>query len=212
MNIGAFAKYLKIHRNKAGISSKDLARMVGKGSAYVSQIENGRNKKPDYQTAYNLLKIIGINEERIEDILLNFEIISPERLAEEQLIEEESIRREIELANDQEYQESLIERQIEWLNSIEQESHNKNDEIFEELSFFINQNIDIDAFNNTIDNLHSLVMSMRKNYDDYHFFTKLFKRDLTEFSKESKKRIIEVIAEEYVKSEKQKGGFGEARF
>jgi transcriptional regulator with XRE-family HTH domain len=203
-----FAEYLKLHRKRSGISSKELAKMVGKGLAYVSQIENGRNKNPDFQVAYNLLKIVGVKEDQIENILLNFEIISPERVAEEQMIDDEYARRQEEMANDQEYQEYLIEQQIEWLEAKENNLISINDEIHKELSFFIKQNIDIDTFNNTIGNLHSLVMSMRKNYEDYHFFTQLFKRDIAEFSDESKKRIIQTIKEEFEVTIKNNGGFG----
>ena len=40
----------------------------------------------------------------------------------------------------------------------------------------------MDVFEKVINNLHTIVMSMSKNKEDYDFFTMLFKRDLTKFT------------------------------
>lgn len=49
-----------------------------KSPAYVSQIEKGRNKKPDYNVLFNIFKTIGVPIDRIEDYLDSFGFMSPE--------------------------------------------------------------------------------------------------------------------------------------
>lgn len=72
-----FGEYLKLLRKRSGIPSKKLANMVNKSAAYVSQIENGRNKRPEFDVAFELLKIVGVDEEKIESILEYYNIVSP---------------------------------------------------------------------------------------------------------------------------------------
>jgi transcriptional regulator with XRE-family HTH domain len=204
-NLGRDVKAL---RTKRGIGSRELSRLVGKAETYISQLERGLIKTPDYNTAFEIMKHLGQTEDQIEDFLLNFYLIkSPERIEAEEAWD----KQEEENAQDPDYQQNLLESQIEryaqemeWLDNKEKEMHKKNEEIKDALTFFIGRNPD--TFFDVIEHFNTMVKSMKKNEEDYQFFTKLFKRDITKFSEEGKKRIIETIAEEYQKSF---GGWGE---
>ncbi|WP_053361933.1 helix-turn-helix transcriptional regulator [Bacillus sp. FJAT-27251] len=207
-NLGLDIKNL---RTKKGIGSRELSRLVGKAETYISQLERGLIKNPDYKTLLEIMKHLGYREGSIDELLYaNYHIYSPERLeAEAAWAEQEAVN-----AQDPDYQEYLLQRQIEqyelqleWLENEEKELHKKNDQIRNELSFFIDKNLD--TFTDVINNLHSAVLSMSKSREDYNFFTNLFKRDISKFSDESKKRIIETIKEEYKYSWDFNGGFGE---
>lgn len=76
---GTLCEYLKFVRESKKMNSTTLSKLVGKSNAYVSHLEKGRYNKPDYETLYKILKILGIGEEKIEDYLLHFGILSPER-------------------------------------------------------------------------------------------------------------------------------------
>ena len=208
---GTLGEFIKGVRKARKINSVQLAKDVGKSGAYVSQIESGKNKNPDYRTLYEIFKKLGIDEIKIDDYLEHFGYISPERLEADDYYMEQMAERE----NDPEYQEHLnqmalerhlqeIEQQneiepddysIDWLVDAEESTIDKMKEIKKELDFFIDKKLDV--FENVVTNLHSLVMSMRKNEEDYILFTSLFKKDLTEFKKESKEKIIESIKEEH---------------
>lgn len=101
---GSIGDFIKALRKGKNINSVDLAKSLGKSSAYISQIEKGRNKNPDYKILCEILKQLGISDdERIEGYLAHFGYISPEALQ----AEEEYIKGQIELAEDEVYQEQL---------------------------------------------------------------------------------------------------------
>lgn len=79
MNGIEFGKELKKIRTNAGISSKVLSSKVGKAVTYVSQLENGKIKSPDFETCFKLLEELGVEHGKIEGILDYFGIISPQR-------------------------------------------------------------------------------------------------------------------------------------
>jgi transcriptional regulator with XRE-family HTH domain len=209
-NMSEFGDHVKSLRTQKGIGSRELSRNVGKAETYISQLERGLIKEPEYKTAFEIMKNLGYKEEKIENILFeHFYIKSPIRIE----AEDAWAKQEEENLQDPDYQQHLLERQIEahereieWLASKEEELDKKNSEIYEELSFFIHKNVD--TFQTVIDNLHSIVLSISKNYEDYHFFTQLFKRNIAEFSEESKKRILQTIKEEFEVTIKNNGGWG----
>lgn len=211
---------IKIKRTRKGLGSRELSRLVGKAETYISQLERGLIKNPDYSTLYEIYK--HLDQKDIEQFLYNvYNIESPE--AEEARFR--GAEEEADYANDHpdEYLQSQIEEyerqqlldelnairqadlQLEWLENKEAELKTKNEKIKKELSFFIDKNLD--TFTGVINNVYNIVMSMRKSKEDYDFFTNLFKHDISNFSEESKKRVIEAIKEEYKKS--HTGGFGE---
>lgn len=52
-----------------GVNARDLSRELGKGDAYISQIESGRIKNVDESTARWLLNKIGTDQEDIDKIV-----------------------------------------------------------------------------------------------------------------------------------------------
>lgn len=223
-NLGTDIKLLRIEK---GIGSRELSRLVGKAETYISQLERGKIKNPEYDTLYNIFKQLGYQGD-IEELLYRaYFIESPERMesdevlrmqegenqlnpAYQQLMFERDVERELEERKTFKRNHLSIEQldlQIEWLAELEQKAKEKNEKVKKELSFFIDKKFD--TFSHVIDNLHEMVMSMRKNKENYDFFTDLFKHDLTKFNEESKKRIIETIKEEYKKSHNYNGGWGD---
>jgi transcriptional regulator with XRE-family HTH domain len=81
-----FGKELKSLRLRAGIGSKELSQKIGKAVTYVSQLERGLIKNPDYYACYNLLETVGFPKQHIDQHLETFGIISPQ-LEEHQLNE-----------------------------------------------------------------------------------------------------------------------------
>ncbi len=67
--------FIRIQRAVKNISSTKLSEKLGKNRAYVSQIENGHNKKPDYTTLMKMFHILGVPEDEIEITLEQFNII-----------------------------------------------------------------------------------------------------------------------------------------
>jgi transcriptional regulator with XRE-family HTH domain len=70
----SFGDLVKSLRKKAGISSTKLSNMLDKGDAYISQIENNRNKNPDYDTCFKLFEILNVEQDKIKDILTHYNI------------------------------------------------------------------------------------------------------------------------------------------
>src|SRR3954454_2645520 len=77
MEENLFGDILKKLREAAGIGSRELSRKVGMTDAYVSQLERGAIKKPNYFTALNLLKNLSVSAEEREGILKRCNIPSP---------------------------------------------------------------------------------------------------------------------------------------
>lgn len=216
------AQDIKARRSQKGIGSRELSRLVGKAETYISQLERGLIKSPDYQTLFEIWKHLGYKEDKIEDMLYHdYYIMSPERIEADKAW----TLRQIELEDDPEYQQQKLERDIEryeqeqqdyseeqsdngidWLFEIEKELNKKANEIKDEFSLFIDKKLDV--FEDVTKNFHSMVISMRKSKENYDFFTNLFKHDLTKLNEESKRRIIETVKEEYEKSHNYNGGWG----
>lgn len=72
MDFGLFVKEL---REEQEISTRELSKRIGKGSNYISSIENGRNKQPSPLVAKKILTELSIGMDRIPDILVQFNII-----------------------------------------------------------------------------------------------------------------------------------------
>ncbi|GGD02330.1 helix-turn-helix domain-containing protein [Pontibacillus salipaludis] len=70
MNGIEFGKYIKELRKEQKISSKVLSQKVGKAVTYVSQLERGLIKKPDFSTSMALLHELGFSSEKA-DLILN---------------------------------------------------------------------------------------------------------------------------------------------
>jgi transcriptional regulator with XRE-family HTH domain len=63
-------------RKSKGISSRELAKSLGKGEAYISQIETGKNKNPDKTIIQNILMLLGVSKSELNDIVAQYELPS----------------------------------------------------------------------------------------------------------------------------------------
>jgi len=66
-----FGQYIKEQRLLLGLSSRKLSEMIGKSSSYISSIEKGLYK-PDYQTAYKILKELKVENSKVLMLLRDF--------------------------------------------------------------------------------------------------------------------------------------------
>ncbi|WP_025149199.1 hypothetical protein [Bacillus sp. H1a] len=163
------------------------------------------------------MKHLGWEEKNIEDFLYNFyQIKSPERIeteAEEVADWEERRALEIEemwiQSQEEKFSENAtyqgdqfthIEKTFEskWMRDLLEQLERKNQEIKEELSFNIDKNAPI--FEPVINNILSLVTSMRDDRSNFNFFISLFGGDLTILSEESKDKILKTMTEEINKN------------
>ncbi|MEF3086414.1 helix-turn-helix transcriptional regulator [Bacillus altitudinis] len=64
-----FRVFFKSYRKEMGVNARDLSRKLGKGDAYISQIESGRIKNVDESTARWLLNKIGTTQEEVDKIV-----------------------------------------------------------------------------------------------------------------------------------------------
>ena len=81
--IGAKIKEL---RRLKGIVSTKLANDIGKSKAYISQIENGRNKNPDRAMLIKIFKVLEVDNKEIDKILDQYKI-------------KENIKKEVDVIN-----------------------------------------------------------------------------------------------------------------
>ena len=219
-----FGQLVRELRTSKKIGSREMSRKIEMAETYISQLERNQISRPDYKTAYKIMKILGEPDMDIEEFLYNgFSIKSPEHeeaafrsMALQAEMEEEDIEREIRNLQDPAYQEYQLEKaiiaeeehekEIQWVADKEKELIEKNTEINKELVFFINKRFE--TFVGVIENMHSLIMSMSKNESDYKLFTSIFKSDLTKISEEGKQAIINLISDEYEKAYLEKEGKG----
>lgn len=214
MSFNNFGRDIKALRTKRGLGSRELSRLIRKAETYISQLERGLIKNPDFKTAFDIMKHLGWDKKNIEDILDSFYgIKSPERIEakvaevadwEEKRaaeIEEMWIKRQEEIDADPEYQGQLgnkiVNFESEWMKELIEKLERKNYEIKMELSFNIEKNAQ--TFENVINNLHSLLTSMRKDRTNFNFFVGLFEYDLSTLNDESKDHILKVVKEEMEK-------------
>mgnify|MGYP002376618846 CR=1 FL=1 len=82
-NLDELKDFIRVQRAYNKISSVKLSEMLGKNRAYISQIENGHNKNPEYETLFNMFKIFGINGEEIDNVLGNYGVCSNRHIAKQ---------------------------------------------------------------------------------------------------------------------------------
>ncbi|MFJ7993287.1 helix-turn-helix domain-containing protein [Peribacillus frigoritolerans] len=216
MSINNFGRDIKALRTKRKIGSRELSRLIGKAETYISQLERRLIKKPDYDTAYDIVKHLGFTESGIDEFLYNFyQIKSPEMIeaeSEQAAIWEETRADEIEkiwiqrhegIDNAPNYQannkstNNMVNFESQWMMELVGKLERKNEEIKEELSFNIDKNAQ--TFENVITNLHSLLTSMRKDRGNFNFFVGLFENDSSLLNEESKDKILKTLKEEIEK-------------
>ncbi|UKS61502.1 helix-turn-helix domain-containing protein [Bacillus toyonensis] len=216
MNSSNFGRDIKALRTKRKIGSRELSRLIGKAETYISQLERGLIKKPDYGTAYAIMKHLGWEEKNIEDFLYNFyQIKSPERIeTETEEVADWEERRAIEIeemwiqSQEGKFSENATYQgdqftpkqtfESKWMRDLHEQLESKNQEIKEELSFNIDKNAPI--FEPVINNILSLVTSIRDDRSNFNFFISLFGGNLTTLNEESKNKILKIVKEELANS------------
>jgi transcriptional regulator with XRE-family HTH domain len=73
-NKSMIGNYIRQVRKSKGIGSRELARKINKAETYISQLERGLIKKPDYATTKILLETLEVPSNTIEEILLGYEV------------------------------------------------------------------------------------------------------------------------------------------
>jgi transcriptional regulator with XRE-family HTH domain len=69
-----FGDYIKQLRATKGMGSRELSRSVNKAETYISQLERGLIKKPDFETAKQILEELGLTSHRVGEIISAYEI------------------------------------------------------------------------------------------------------------------------------------------
>lgn len=183
-----FGKELKKLRQKRKYPSKELSKAVGKAITYVSQLERGLIKKPDFQTCYALLSELEFPEDKIEFFLDNFEIISPKKKLWEHNKSIKSPMKDVERDN-------LDEKELMQLYPYLFEDNdlpklkNQVDNLYLSLNSLIEK--DITRARTILININTLTKS-KKSFD---FFCSLFQYDFLNITKEEKKHLISIIQE-----------------
>lgn len=196
---GSIGDFIKEHRKAKKINSVDLSKELGKSVAYISQIEHGHNKKPDFNTLYEIFKRIGIEEDRIEDYLESFGFMTPER--EQARIQEQIGRQNMSI---EEYEE-LQKQEDEYFRKHHQMFNNGDDllkEIFNSDINRINLILSRIAFNNTkegfnfVRNLENTFSNMTKDNNLYKFLLLLFDDNLDILDEKGILNVINTLYEE----------------
>lgn len=173
MNGVSFGKKVKELRKKSGIPSKELATKVGKAVTYVSQLERGLIKKPDFDTCFKLLKELGSPEDKIEDILSYYGIVSPQR--EQQ---------ELEWATKQ-AEEAW---NFDWMEQSKQKLMHSNDQLHSKFNLLIEK--DLSKAEKLINNIESLT----KSKDKFDFLCTLFEYDYSVMETDDRKELTDIIS------------------
>ncbi|MGG3103631.1 hypothetical protein SRCM101294_00087 [Bacillus amyloliquefaciens] len=215
---GDLKDYIRVMRAYKNISSTKLSEMIGKNRAYISQIENGHNKNPEYETLYKIFKILGVKEENIESYLYHFNILSPELLKHEE---------EIFIARtenkDEHYYEAMaeLEENNEDFISEARANYNGND-LMEDMSKAyiseINEVLKV-IFDEPsgkgfgiVQGLNKLTGSMTKNKLLYNFTSLILNKDLSLLDESGMIRVLNVLIEELNRREQETTAFGKPRF
>ncbi|MGD6831399.1 helix-turn-helix domain-containing protein [Sutcliffiella halmapala] len=230
---GNLGDFIKLWRKIKKVNSIQLSKAVGKSDAYISHIENGRNKNPDYSTLYNVFLNIGIEEEKIEDYLEHFGFLSPERLAHEEALM-------IAKMNPTKEDIEAMEKEAEYYHQLEkkEEADKEVNNVFKKYSGDISdpQNSDelmsdiltenikgiIYILDNMqeydINNAADLIIGLGKVFDDvptnnklYKFLIKFFEAKITSLDETGMVKVINTLYIELNRIEKEKTAFGKPR-
>ncbi|WP_419893618.1 helix-turn-helix domain-containing protein [Oceanobacillus kimchii] len=229
---GTIGDFIREYRKASKISSRELAKLVGKSSGYVSQVESGRNKNPDYNVLFNIFKTIGVPNDRIENYLDSFGFVSPER--EELLIQDAIHRQNMSIEEYEEMQRHedefwerhsdemndpnyLTAKTIEEMEGSEQDNNRSASsdgtqllkEIFNSDINRINSSLSRIAFDNSakdfkfIRNLESILSTMTKDSNMYKFLLLFFDNNLDLLDEEGMVKVINTLYKELNRYQKE---------
>lgn len=214
---GTIGDYIKFWRKRKNINSIELSKKIGKSDAYISHIENGRNKKPDYHALYEAFKVLGIDEEKIEDYLEHFGFISPEREAQEvqmYIDRMENGPSEVELEeweNRAEFEKGKYKSDNSWTADALLE------DIIEENIKSIN-NVFKKVTEHDISNGYELIVGISKSFDAmskniilYNFMVKFFSENLSSLDNKGLIKVLNTFYEELNRIDRENNAFGKPR-
>lgn len=165
-----FGNTLRTFREAVDIGSKQLSRMVNKSEAYVSQVENGRNKNPEYETAFKLMECLGHPKQDIKDFLEFYNIRPLDS------------KKEIKMREDKNDSTS-------WRYEVKfEKSQLKLMKLKQELKLFLDH--DFSKAESVINNLYRLIYG---EDEVFNFFTSLLETDYTQLNKEQRQSILDQI-------------------
>ncbi|UYZ01185.1 helix-turn-helix domain-containing protein [Peribacillus frigoritolerans] len=227
---GEIGEYIRLLRTHKKINSTTLAKLVGKSNAYVSHLEKGRYNKPDYETLYKILKILGIKEELIESYLYHFHIYSPDYLADEEaraiaamgppteedikhMEEQDEYYYELEKEEVRLQQDAFEQRMLEESNDGNPLLEDMLDENIKSINKVLTDMIEYD-----LENSFDLIVGFSKTLDDvstnkplYNFIIKFFSEKVTSLDNEGLTKVINTLYDELNRVDREKTAFGKPR-
>lgn len=202
--------------------------MVGKSDSYISHVENGRYKTPDYSTMCEVFKVLGIEEEKIEDYLYYFHILSPEREEFEEQLAIEAAQRASEPLSEEElehmqdeadYYEEMERR--EYKKAVNNSFDHNADELFVDI---LDENIK--SISNVLSNLsnhnindgYELILGISKTLDEistnptlYNFVIKLFSEKLHSLDNDGLTKVLNTVYKELNRVDAERTKFGKPK-
>jgi transcriptional regulator with XRE-family HTH domain len=177
MNGIAFGKELKRLRNKVGISSKILSTSVGKAVTYVSQLENGKIKNPDFETCLKLLQELGVEKKKIEGVLDYFGIISPER-------EQEELEMSIRL-----FEQKEDRWKLGWYENKIEKLLTKNEVLHRRMESFIH--FDVTRADTVISNM----VALSEDEEKFEFLCSLFENNFASLNLKDMEQVLRLVSD-----------------
>lgn len=181
----SFGSELKRIRKSVGISSKVLSQRVNKAVTYVSQLERGLIKKPDFLTCLQLLIELGFTETEAKKTLNFFDIKSPEQ----EKAELDLIIKQAEISHDEE--EMKIKTGY-YIDKIEKVS-SKNEEVItrlkDNLDLFVKHDL------SRADKVLSNLISIFHDEEKFDFFCSVFENNFSNLSPKERANVLSMITD-----------------
>lgn len=188
MNGIEFGKELKKIRGQVGYPSKPLSEKIGKAITYVSQLERGLIKNPDFDSCVKLLTELSFPINKIEDFLNSFGIVSEQRKKQElkqNIINSERNERAKEEAN-----KDYIKYNYPWLFN-DEDAINSLQKKIEYLENIFNSMVENDF--SRAETVLTNITDLTKSKTSFDFFCSLFQYDFFAITPEQRKELIKII-------------------
>ncbi|CKE81932.1 Helix-turn-helix [Streptococcus pneumoniae] len=179
----SFGNELKKIRKSAGMSSKILSQKVNKAVTYVSQLERGLIKKPDFDTCKKILLELGFDEIEAIKTLNYFDIKSPEQ----EKAELDWTIKQAEIAYEEEesrYKTGFYTKKIEKISSGNELVLTQ---LRKNLDAFVTH--DLSRAEKVVSNLNSIF----KDEEKFDFFCSVFENDFSNLSSLERNKVLSMI-------------------
>lgn len=226
---GTLGQFVKFWRKAKKINSKELSKEIGRSDSYVSHLENDRYKNPDYETMYEIFKRIGIKEEKIEDYLFHFNIISPEREA----WEEQQAIASMQPPTEEDWKHMQDEAEF-WEQHMDKEIHNNEvNKVYQNYTDGNSEHLIEDIITENVKNIiytlnnikdhdtndsYDLIIGLSNVFDElstnaelYKFMSKFFSKKLSSLDNKGMIEVINALYKELNRIEKEKNVFGKPK-